>query len=731
MSLETIRAPTLASLVAALDGAPPVVADLSLGASRSRQLGAELLSQLGCLPAVPPAPAPAAAAAAATSFETVGYGALISAGVDAEARGARSTLESRELADAIVERLEPAQAVVVLTPRFGEALHHKDAQLLGLLAERARVVVAEANADGARADGGSATPLVALVPGIVTREVAEALGGIEDVPTLELPGGGRLVAPEARAAPGSISKLDYDRLHAIADREGWANIEAYAQVHGHNAFVDPHWLSAQAWKEFHEGDGDLALRLMRRAAECAPWPDVQWLEVQLQGLRLGLGRHAEAEHAGDPSPAYERDVRSFLCGAKGWGLVFSDEPTRAEPWLDEARALADGDEATPDHLYLLNISALSKLKAGDLDAAFELESEIERLTPNLPEPDRALEYVNSINIARLHMRSGNLGAARRYYERAFETARGARSDSDSIYFNLCLARVDERADRPAEALLGWLRAALHWLASARPDALSPRVATALLRRKPAPLEDVVEPVSAALAGQLLAAADAAGVAPAATGDPPPAFGPARGELLWAAGAPGWSVMGMASAPPLPREARSEHDGLRSLVHALLAALAPGDDELRGARALAVDSALGGEMPVTALELVHPSVRLGIDTIRFDGWTAQLDPGLRARLAAESTVALGPAVERIEVEDGAGVVTFKRSLPPRALDRDELLVVRRCAERQGQTLAALTERAAPELIRRLEDARVLSTTLTESGCSAAGFRLPSSASLPAT
>ena len=759
MIVDAVRAPTPAALVAALErvGAPEwAFADLSLGTWRAHQIATELAAQLGIGAGARPA------RFAYPSIGTLDYGGFVSDGVDADARGNRVVLDALARAEAVAAAIASGRGagVAVLAPRAGIPWHDTDVAFLRLLGARVGggpLVIAfcddrpDADVPGCELRWLPAAPalpeqavaastsLVALVPGLVDAEVVEALGGIEPASLHPVSGGRFLVAADARPEPGAVSPLQYDKLHAAAHAAGLRELEAYAQYRGNNCFVDPHALAAQAWERFHEGDGDLALRLMVRATGCAAWPQTQWFEVQLQGMRLGLDRHADAASADDPSPAFDPAVGAFLAGAKGWGLTFGPDPGAALPYLREARAVLGPDDGLLEHMYLLNISALAELKSGDIDGAFALESEIERLLPTLPVADFALAYVNAVNISRLHTRSGNLNAARRYLERALSTTRNLRSTSEAIFANVAAARLDARADRPHDALLGWLRAALHWLAADTPETLSARVATTLLGRATAPHEDVIAPVSQALLRKLEELGDAAGVAlDDVDTAAPPAFRradrmAAAGTWRWATGDGGWSVVGCAPPARPPADRGVAYDALRAHVRALLVANAADDEELRVATALAIDDRCGSEVARTPLELLETCVRLGVPMLRLGSIRIDLDDELRGALAAHCVVRVAPSIAA--VEDGR--VRFRRSLAPRELATQEQAVVERCAPRDGVTLGSLVAAAtmppdeAVAVIRGLEDARILTTTITEATCSAAGLRLPTSTSLSAS
>src|SRR5262249_41619938 len=125
--------------------------------------------------------------------------------------------------------------------------------------------------------------------------------------------------------------------------------------------------------------------------------------------------------------------------------------------------------------------------------------------------DGRLEYINAINSARVQRRLGHWDASAQYYHRAFALTRGARTDSDLVYTGVCHALVDGRRGKPRDAFLAWLRASIHWLAAAAPDAIGGRVVAAITGRRPGVDEPFADAVSGSLRRSLLTGAEAAGI----------------------------------------------------------------------------------------------------------------------------------------------------------------------------------------------------------------------------
>ncbi|MGZ3459112.1 MAG: hypothetical protein ACXU86_11490 [Archangium sp.] len=495
-------------------------------------------------------------------------------------------------------------------------------------------------------------------------------------------------------------------------------------MHGHNLYVDPLTLRGEAWQCAAAGGHDIALRFLARALECARAPEERALcLVQVQGMLIGLQRFSEAAATPDPPPSIHGPLRGLLLQGKAWGLIMSDEAARAEPYLRQARDLLQGAISTREYLYLLNISALAQLKLGDQPGAFELERRIETELATLPKPDWQLRYVNSLNIARLCCRALNVGEARHYYTRAFDTLEGVRSESDAVYANMCSARVSTLAAEPEAALTSWARACLHWLASRAPEALAPRVAGSLLGRMASLHEDMPEAFSAALSERLVASANAAGLTlPSVCANPLPAFAriedvarelPA-GAIYMAAGAPGWSIL-LCRAPISPAFSGPQHDQLRALLLTHLEAwLPPG--AFAGCATVLVDDRFGRELPSTKRELLEVCLRLGIPRLLFDGSEQLLEDGERERLVLALRLRRAHAVDTAHPGERGIHITFRRYRPPLFLTGPASRLI---AEVEDEpTVGALAERlevtasAVLRWARELEHARVLELELPD-------------------
>ncbi len=754
LTVAGIRAGTLAALRQALAqyalAATPIAADLSCGAWQSHQVAQEFCAQLHLerprqvpfVPAAPPGNQPPPS-----------HGELVGTRIDAETRGDRTILEALALATRVVQAsaTHPPLAFVIVMPRYHLPWEAENLLFVRFLVQglrdtphQVRVIAADAQ-DPPVPDGwqihwlNEAPPpvelgrpsLLHLVPGVADAALA---GTIDPTPVGDrtdvwpLAAGHFLLAPECRRNPQEVSPLVYDHLAAMAALPEW--LRAYAQCYGDDPYVDAAFLSAVAKQRFAEGGTGIALRLLDRAIAAAPDPVARaTYQAQSQGMLITLTQHAQLAAMPDPEPGVWPQLRAILLEGKGWGLTMLNAADRAQPYLEESRRLFDQQHYPREYLYLLNISALSRLRAGDVPAAQALEHEIETTLAQQPQRDPHLEYINSLNTARLYRRTKAFAESERYYQQAFATALGLRSANDALYANASLARLymDQGAQRAA--LYCWLRASLYWLAHSVPESVGARVAGAIVNRGVAATESTTEAISGALLALLRETAQAAALPEqdalvARDGAILPVY--CRSEAVvapddvrrfeCAVGSDGWSVLTTTITRPVPFRG-PQYDRLRAALYALLQALAP-VPELANQTTLVIDDNLGQEMAVNQLELLATCLRLDVPQLIFAQETVVVTPELRSELEDRLLVQLGSAVARREVGAETVQVWFKRYQPPLTFTGDAAHLL--AALDDPSTLKALAQRLPTDasaatilgLARSLEQARVLNLYLPE-------------------
>ena len=680
-----------------------VVADLSLGAWRTHQVALDFGGQLGVeLPESP-------AAAPAIPVSGPSYAELVGQGIDGESNGDQSVIRAAQWAACVADAAAHDTVFVVVPPLFGLPFEPENEWFLRFLGRHltsagGRLVVLEHDGNGGQAVPRQRNPQPAsLVPGTIGPDIRDVdLSGL-----LPLRNGRYLVPPGKRTTP--VERFAFDRL--AGRTTGW--LRAYAQYYGNNLHVDPWFLCAEAWARFAEGGRGIALRLIDRAAPVPSEPVSRAIiQAQSQGMRIAAHRFQEVATGPEPSPSVPAHLKSFLLEAKGWGMTLVGDARGAAEYLERARQLMDAGDASRESLYLLNIAALCSLRSGDPDESLRIELEIEAGIERSAERDFRLSYVNSINTARLYRRKGSIGKASEYYERAFATTWGVRSQFDCVYVNASMARLERERDRPRDEFFAWLRAALHWAALEAPEAIGARAAGTLTGHNiPLGTEnpDLAEEISVALADSLRRCAPAAGITAAPVDSEPPEFirSGARGRFEYAFGAPGWNVLGASGRTGRPH-GRPAHRRLRSLLAALLRSLGAGECATFG-----IDDRFGREMAVTREEFLATCLRLGIARAIWDGAVIDLGPEALQCLYAAARARLSPGVRTISTgEKRVAWVEFKRRLPRRALSAGESAVVLALGANPRLDELPAQSGDAFAILRELESAHIAEIYLPE-------------------
>lgn len=733
--VEGLRTGSLDALVARFSSAAPpdrwLVSDLSLGGWRSHQIALELFTQLDLPPPYtadgtsPTARAWQAYLDAATRVGRYGvaagpassnaappggtHGYADSAGewVDTEAMGNPTIRSALQLAGQLIERLrqEPPTVVLIFTPRFGLAWESENAWLTRFLIDGLHgsphrlhlVSTPDDETSSLPADwqvnwthlpscaAPTEAPVAGLLPGLLDPGTAERFTGATGdaasaMPTLRA--GRRLVPPAWRRSPRRTSRFAYDRLAADLRDATW--LRAYALYHGNNMHVDPLLLSAEAIRHVEAGGYDLALRLIGRAIDCTRHPEQKGLlQLMAQGWRIAMHRFEEAAKLSDPPPSVSAQTRGALLHTKGWAFAMRGDAASGDDHLTRAREVLEALYADRrEFLYLLNIHALAKVRLGRLDDAMDLERRIERAIALQDPPDPRLVYINAINLARLHRRGGDLDGAEAYYRRAFDTTLGLRSESDAIYGNVCLARLDEAREKFRDALDGWIRAALHWASATVPEAVGWRVRSAIVARDRAHHTDT-EDVSAAMADMLVKLADGAGVAralgddarrpaPACVRVDPDGAAPGTAAPIRALGCTTCCAMALETpvAPAVDGPAYRRLCGILRDLLEVLTGCSPLDEPT-----LLIDDQFGCEMPRTPAEMHSMCVRHGVETITWQGQVTRLSPQERAALEAASRVRIADGVTTLILDDATPQVHFKRYRRPYRLSDEDVHLLR--------------------------------------------------------
>jgi hypothetical protein len=698
-----------------------VFSDLHLGAWKGQWLGRELYAQLGL--AFPAHSQPRIGLSSREIDESRYIGSL----TDHEGRGDFNTLLAHQLASEILDVMQRRQLswIVVIAPAAPATWGSENALLVEFLAQGCRdagvaLVLVFAGAPalaserwelrwlgegvppaGPRAPGNATR----AIPGIIPLRFAEHYG----VPAGALVlGDGRLVlSPLSRELNAPVR----DILSGFLEGEGSPEYQWLAAYCFCDDLADDdevNILFASARQRSAEGGNDVVLELLARAKRKTTDANLLgWADAQRQNAIVRLRRWDEAAAGPLPTDDMQPSVRLLLYHSKAWGLVMTNRAHEAEPYLETCRGLMRDRRDSKFYLYLLNISALNKLRLGDFVQALAIEKVIERGLAAEQPTDWHATYINTINQARLYKRAKDLAAWESYYRRAFAITEGLRSESDLFYTCLCFAQLEDHKGNHASVLVHWLRAALHWLSAPVPEATAPRVVEAVTH---GPRRDFVEEVSQRVREQLTAAWTKAGrdsallAASARAGVPVPVFAriePRHTGVRFALGDRGWSVF-VAGEPERPRFDGAAYLQLAWCVWQAIRALS-GPSGLPDSCAVLTDAQFGSDLPQTRDEVIDAALRFGVTCVRFGSerltWSASELANLRQRAHVE----LAPGVAVVDDQRDRVVVSYKRYLQPLALAPREADLVRRVISNTASgsltaPLAMLGELEAKRVLR---------------------------------
>ena len=687
--IEAIICKTRSDLLDACgDISKVLVSDISLGTWRPHAIAQDFLAQLevGSVTVGP----------VAESGDNPGvYSDLIGQLIDMETAGDLQVTTAYNHARLVADRIERLSlyVVVVIAPYDRAAWEPSALAFIKFLAEaviNARVLIVAADRDSIpehlnvvwhgqkeAIDNTSHEQLpftlFNVIPGIIDESIFKYLSK-ETRPSylIELGGGRYLVPPSARNRIEDAPTEIYDAIVSQFPHDDW--ISAFALSRGTHAQGVTHRLYSFASRAFGDGDWDFGLKLLGDAVRYADNELQRWIvEAQLQGMRIAMARFREAGAASLPPPKVSAILRGFLFQSKAWALVMTGNPTDAEGLFKEALVLLESQSQSRTYLYLLNIYALTCLRLDRSAEALAIERRIEKQLSGLDEIDFHLTYINALNTARLLRRLGDLDGARSYYERAFDTSIGVRSESDFVFQNACLGFLEDKNGCSEQACIAWIRTACHWLAMEIPESLAPRVVRLIVGDVP---YDFVARVSDAIQERLLTSAERAIGSRILTDKPGQRVrlvysdkllpGMARGGS--AMGSDGWGLI----VGTYDGEARALHKSRARLGGKLLdilRALVSVDLRWQEDCILIVDHQNGKEMPRTLAELLN-AVRDSPSKVYWKDSEIDLCESDRVQLTDEARLRVGSAVKSLSLTDSPHV-RFKRYLKPRMLSVEEV------------------------------------------------------------
>ena len=694
-----------------------VFSDLSLGGWRGHWTGREIYKQLNC--DFPEQLQPKIGALQEHADESRHKVAEL---IDNEGKGDFNSAFSYSLALQILENIHRLRIkwIIVMAPGSKMSWGHENIQLINFLAQGCKDV--ECNlllvfSDESAISSGyekwdiqwltSQPPnkskpesgLLYSIPGIIPARFREKAAMPSEA--LVLRDNSVLISPLQR---GSTEKPLRDALAFFLNEPPspqyeWLSACIYADENRDDSEV--FFLLESAALRSAEGGFEIVLRLLDQVRKKTSDVFLQaCIAVQRQNILLRL-RNYEAAAAGPlPHEELHDSFKASLFQSKAWGLVMSNKPIEAEPFFEKARALMSSQPDSKAYLYLLNISALNKLRIGAFEEALDYEKIIEEKLKEDPQTDWHATYINSINQARLYKKSNDLVTSEVYYQKAFSITDNLRSESDLLYTNLCLAQLEERKGRHRSSFLHWFRAVIHWLSNPVPEALSPRVVQAITQTNPSSdrfIDDVSFHLSENLKKSVIKSGlkiEMSGPSPGGTAAPCPSFARVdsvpQADIGFALGDDGWSVF--VGREPLPMKYNgNEYCGLSRYALELIKHMS-GMDSLSQNSAVLTDPQFGCELPVTLDELMGAAIRNRVRNIRFGNRKIELNEHETERLQTHSQVRLARGVNCSVPNKDDLVVHYKRYFKPLGISSFESDIIKQLAE--DSTVDSIAAHLAP-------------------------------------
>lgn len=550
------------------------------------------------------------------------------------------------------------------------------------------------------------------IPGIMDKELSILLQNYIPGSTLKLSTGHSVFMPTSHYKKIGECDAIYSRIR-VKNMYSHLLIPFEFQIDTTN--VDTDFLQLEAAKRFSEGGYGIALRILENLIVLVNSAEKKaQILIQIQNIRIALLQFNAAAKAQIPGNTLPDEYLASLSLSKAWGLVMINHPEKAEKLFAKARSFYAKDWLSRIHLYLLNISALNKLKLGKIDEAFAYEKEIEKALEKSSKTDWHIFYINSINLARLYKKVKNYSDAELYYRKAFEVNTHLKSESDLLYSNICFAQLETLKENLKTSLIYWLRACIHWLSNEIPEALAPRVTRAIIKKTFSTNGEKVEAISRKLHDNLLEVARRVKIGL-------PSIDKGADDISFcrienASGHPEIAIGSLGIGIAVSRKIEPsffygiEYNKLKKYTYQFLCHLLP---TLPHYNSIYSDSQYGNELPSNSRELISSAIRYDISKIIFGTKKYPLSKIERKELFLSSKLELNPAIAGIEIRNKSSILSFKRYKSPIILNRLETEIL--CNIKEIDTIKSVFEnyghqKNLSQVLRKLEKMKCITIYL---------------------
>jgi hypothetical protein len=501
-------------------------------------------------------------------------------------------------------------------------------------------------------------------------------------------------------------------LGLLSGQEAYRHLYTYFNLLEIDESENVEEFQLEAAKRFSEGAYAIALRILKSIKGKVQDPLIlASITSQMQNIRIALMYFSEAAQEATPSLDLPDEYKASLFQAKAWGLVMTNQAQEAEAYFEQARTFLSEEDYPRMYLYLMNISALNKLRIGEIETAFRFEREIEEKLSIRDVQDWHILYINSINQARLYKKVNDLVRAEEYYLKAFEINNSLKVESDLLYTNFCLAQLEDLKGNSDASYTYYLRTCIHWLCNETPESLAPRVAQAVLSKNLSSELGRVNDISKRLIDQLKTATAKANIEIKDVSTTRFNFRRVSESIQpeIAVGTNGVGVFAGNEADDTGYRCKA-YDELRLIVSNCLRTAFP---ELNDFKTLYTDTVFGNELPSSSKELISSCIYYGVDKLVFGSNKFYLSEEDRNGLLMSSAVRLCGGISSARPSENQIVIYFKRYNSPisiEGLEREILSLVSAVSTVQGIVQGIGEDKPVLEALKEMQQKKLITISL---------------------
>ncbi|AUC75981.1 tetratricopeptide repeat protein [Olleya sp. Bg11-27] len=547
------------------------------------------------------------------------------------------------------------------------------------------------------------------LPGVLDRELVSLFKDLIPDSSLELANNYVIASPLTRLKMASNTTKC---LGLLSGQEAYSHLYTYFNLLEIDESANVEVFQLEAAKRFSEGAYAIALRMLKAIKDKVQDPLIlASITSQIQNIRIALMYFSEAAQEATPSLDLPDEYKASLFQAKAWGLVMTNQAQEAEAYFEQARTFLSEKDHPRMYLYLMNISALNKLRIGEVDTAFRFEREIEEKLSERDVQDWHILYINSINQARLYKKVNDLVRAEEYYMKAFEINNSLKVESDLLYTNFCLAQLEDLKGNNPASYTYYLCACIHWLCNETPESLAPRVAQAVLCKNLSSEIGRVNDISKRLIDQLKTVISKANIEVKDLSRARLNFRRIN-DSIHPEIAIGTHGIGFFATNEIDDTGYSceAYDQLKLLVSNCLRTDFP---ELNDFKTLYTDTVFGNELPCSSKELISSCIYYGVDKLIFGSNKFYLSEQDRNGLLMSSAVRLCGAISSARPSENQIVIYFKRYNSPIAvegLEREILSLVSAASTVQGIIQGIGDDKPVLEALKEMQRKKLITISL---------------------